>query len=535
MARANASGRPRCRASSTACRNALFEPSKSSVRNFAVPQRQHHPESPVRVRRVGRLDDRQRLLQRGHRLLVREAAGGNLPGADEEFHGSVGRVPAAHGKKVGSNIRRPRVEVAGMDRFQLGRRPSVQPGTTGRAQLRVEHVTEEPVLELEDAHRSRTLTHQTCRHRRLERIDHLVTGQVEDPLDDRHLELGPDDRRRSEYPPAQVIEAPDPTQNDIAHGLGDAEPPMHVLIERGQVGETDVEQVPRELLHEEGIALRLPIERGAQSLRQAGHRGRSLRRPLQGLVDEPVDLLAGQPRESNPGGPDAGGQIAEESIQGPIRCAVVVAPRRNQQDPQIRTRASQMPDQEVGCLRSPLEVVDDEEDRLDLGGGGQPGRDRLEQPVSGRLGVGRRRRCQPGEPVSEFRDQPDQLAGAGSQFVPQIGGGALPEKVSERLDDGLVRHVEFVVASTEQHGGSVAVSGVGHLGGEPALADAGFTGDEGQMKAVGVGGPPQPLELCPFAFPADEGRVAGRERPRQGGHHVGFGRPRDLVGGHRTG
>ena len=121
-----------------------------------------------------------------------------------------------------------------------------------------------------------------------------------------------------------------------------------------------------------------------------------------------------------------------------------------------------------GRLGRPVDVVDDENQPGLLSRCDDPRCDRLEQPVLFGTRIGRHRLLEPRTPCREVGYQACQLTGQSTQ---RQFGGVLGLPV-ERLHEGLIRDLELVVATPEQHDGAGLASFHGDLVGGAGLADS---------------------------------------------------------------
>ena len=107
--------------------------------------------------------------------------------------------------------------------------------------------------------------------------------------------------------------------------------------------------------------------------------------------------------------------------------------------------------------------------------------------------------------------------------------------MTQRLHERLVGEAEVLVAGAEQYDAALPVGGEGDLGGQPRLADTGFSGDERHLAVALLRRFPGPLKSFPLRSPSDEGDGTRGRQPRRK-RDLRTGRlPADPVDRHRVG
>jgi hypothetical protein len=107
--------------------------------------------------------------------------------------------------------------------------------------------------------------------------------------------------------------------------------------------------------------------------------------------------------------------------------------------------------------------------------------------------------------------------------------------MTQRLHERLVGKAEVLVTGPEQYDAALPVGGEGDLGGQPRLADTGFSGHERQLAVALLCRFPGPLESFLLPSSSDEGDGTRRRQPRRE-RDLRTGRlPTDPVDRHRVG
>ena len=177
---------------------------------------------------------------------------------------------------------------------------------------------------------------------------------------------------------------------------------------------------------------------------------------------------------------------------------------------------------QAGLVR-PLQVVEHQHDRLVLRHHGQQPDDRREELVALGVGVGRRRRRQPGQPA---RQAPGPTGPAPSRARPDVGDelllGGVGDEVAERFGEQLVRGGEVLLAVPEQHTGALVERDPGRLGDQRRLAETGLTRDEQHLPALARGDALERIQhRRQLGVPARRHRPPGRTARRAGSGTTG--------------
>ena len=197
-----------------------------------------------------------------------------------------------------------------------------------------------------------------------------------------------------------------------------------------------------------------------------------------------------------------------------------------------------MPQEKERRLGRPVEVVDDEEDRLQVRRRHQRSRDRFEQSVLRRLGIGRRRRGHIGHVLREARHQARQLSRMTPHHLHEVLGLEVVDDERERLDERLVGNAQLVVAPAVDDGEPLRVDAARELAGQPCLADARLARHQDHRSLPVDRGAPEREQRVELGVAAHEREPAGGFEPlreRQAALDVRTRLPLDAQRGDRRG
>ena len=193
-------------------------------------------------------------------------------------------------------------------------------------------------------------------------------------------ELAAEDRGRAQDLLAALGEALEAAPDDLAHAVGDAHAPV-LLGGQPLGGEgTLLDEEADDLGHEERVALGVAVDGGDQGLgwRDAG-----------GAGDEAADVVGIEAAQQDPLVEALPGQLGQGGARGwPLVSSTSrYVPRTRSRAPSSsRARNSR---RREGARVGPVEVVEDEHDRLVGRGCPQERGDRIEEPEAGLGGLGR--------------------------------------------------------------------------------------------------------------------------------------------------
>jgi hypothetical protein len=297
----------------------------------------------------------------------------------------------------------------------------------------------------------------------------------------------------------------------LADGLDAAQEHVGQGVGQGDVGPDGAGR--DQLLGEERVALGAgqdPVDHGRRD-RVAGDRLEVL-----GQL-EPVE--GGELDALQVGDAD---QLGQQRAQGVAAVQLVGPVAGHQGDP----AAAQGPDQEgqqvAGGAVGPVQVLDDQQQRGQLGQADQQRQHPVEQLDPFEAVPGRRRRTLAGGHLGQQPAQAGQGRGQGGGDLGLARAGA---EVAEGVDEGHVREADVadLHAAADQHPDAAALGPGGELGQQPGLADAGVAGDQPDRRPATLGPVEQAEQALELLGPADE--AAGG----CGGHAGKYGAPADST------
>ncbi len=442
---------------------------------------------PIAVRRL--LHGARRLVEPGDASSSREEVdevttgarlrvGDLVPQADGplELVERLGERVACLGPLTGhdSRLERPRQVVRGVpvvgelgrargvitrSRLEGPRERGMQPGPLARQQVVVHGFLEESVAEDIALDAGRRIGHEHLPGDALS--ERLVDGGRLEPGGlGEQLRIDPLPRRRRD---PQELLAPLPEVGDAGE---------EDVAQRGrQLGRAVVAGRHEELLGEEGVAAGAGVDRLQQ----------------RGIELPPGDRLELSPRLESVervqlDAFDLAGplQLGDERQQRVAPVELVRAIRQQDHDGAVAQVADEEAEQVARGSVRPVEVLDDEQQRLPFGDPGQDGQDQLEQPALCRADA------QPGLTAAirrdrtEIRHEARQLGAAVADNGVDLVGIGVPDVAAQRLDHRCVREraVTEVDAAAGEDDEPVCAGGLGDGRDEARLADAGLAGDE---------------------------------------------------------
>ena len=225
--------------------------------------------------------------------------------------------------------------------------------------------------------------------------------------------------------------------------------------------------MPQHLIGEERIAGRAHRDGGGERPTVvvelvAGHRGQQVLDTLavEAAQREALDAV---------GAVDVGQQPTDR--MGAVDLGVAVGAEHTQAA--FGIGAEQMAQQGDGRRRGPVQIVEHEHHRSDLGGAPQQIRHRVEEP-----GLLERRRGPDGFVRLDGRDEAPDLATVLRHMGRHHVGVETGQPRPQGLGEGLVRDREVFRTATVEHQRALVVGATGHRRDQAGLAHPRFTGDE---------------------------------------------------------
>ena len=393
--------------------------------------------------RTGAVHDGERPVPVRGRVLPREQLARSVARPQR----AVDRRGGIAGRPGEAVVQRERGEGAHAVRDR-GRRAGVHALAARDAERAVERLAHERVRERVAAG---GLDDEPRLERLLERDDHLVLVAVSHRPQRREVELAAEHGGVGERRPAPFREPREAPQQHLPHALGHAD----LVGGQGLRPAAGLEQVPHDLLDEEGVAVGLGADRADQCRR----------RLVPGLVgDQRGDgrLVEAGERDDleQPVAPQVGEQLAE------LGRRLALALRADDQQRRLVLGAQDVAQELERRTVGPVQVVEHEQDRRAGSGVAQEPRDGLEHEVAPCLGILRRRArrgiaLEPGDQLRELR---------------RAGGAGVADVVAEGFDERLVGEQRLLRAAPVEHG-ALGVRGPRELGGQARLADPGRAGE----------------------------------------------------------
>ena len=316
--------------------------------------------------------------------------------------------------------------------------------------------------------------HQDARaHGRVEQIEQVVLGHVDDPLEQAQVEVAADQRGHPQHGAAVAREPRDPAHDHVAQPGAHAHP--------GLVAVAD------ELLDEERVAVRLLAQLAGGVRRRAGELGH-----LGG-----VEAAQRDPRER-----PVALEVGEDLGQRVVLVELGVAVGAEQQRGAEARRAHEVAAEQQRGAVGPVQVVDDRQHRAAAGQALDERDDRGVEVAQLALGVARTGRGEPRHAPAQLRQQAGELRPFGAQQGGQLRVGDAGQRAAQHLDPGPEREQLVLVAAPVEDG--EVPRRVRHLGDQPRLADPALAGDEDDGRFARAGAPELRLQPGERLAPADE-------------------------------
>jgi hypothetical protein len=233
-------------------------------------------------------------------------------------------------------------------------------------------------------------------------------------------------------------------------------------------------EMPHELLHEERVASRFPVDRLDRLLRKLEAA------PARGECGQ---LGGVETSEADPNGRPVPLEVAEDRRQG-VPLGQLAATIGADHEHAVERSGGELAKQEQRGAVRPVEVVEHEQQRLTLGEALDEIRDRREQPAPLHLRLAGRIRREPRNARSQLGHQTDGVETVAPQNRLELVVRRLGEAARECLDPGAERCP--ILLATAVHDGETRRT-AGELGRASRLADAPFAGDQDE-RALAAGG-----------------------------------------------
>jgi len=223
-----------------------------------------------------------------------------------------------------------------------------------------------------------------------------------------------------------------------------------------------------QLLDEEGVAIRSSMDPIGQVAR-----GRRTQDRLEHLAG--VSRI--EPLQVHPFDPAAAVELGEPREERVPPVQLVRAEGHDQNDPIRSDVADEERDGLPGRHIGPMQVLDDEDDRGDLGQAMEQAQDGIQQTGLERFALGG---AINGDARSERRDEVGEIGPRRADHGLQLGRIQLLSQIAQGLDERRVRHAAVADVGTAAHEDAHPACRRHRrdLGDEPRLADARLAGDE---------------------------------------------------------
>jgi len=352
---------------------------------------------------VGRqpLRDSERALVQARRLLVGELLDRALRGARRVVDGALGAALVRGLQEVVGDLGEPRLEVVAVDLFERLREDPVKLRATRRAEALEQRLAHERVGERQPA-RIVGERDQPARQSRLQALEHCGGRKAEAARERREAELAADDGgdvQRARRRRVQWREAP---ADRVAHAIGQRQRALGGKA----VAETPLRgQQRHELVDEERVAFAGAVHGRHQARRDAlaiarGGRGADL--PRAGRR-HPPDVLAAQPLQRHAHRHPGQATQRRGQLRACVRLRIAVG--GDHEDRRVGQRAADEPEREQRGGVGPVQVVEDDDQRLASRDRGEQRGERVEQTKARLIGVLRGRRRRRAERAGELGQQ----------------------------------------------------------------------------------------------------------------------------------
>jgi hypothetical protein len=392
--------------------------------------------------------------------------------------------------------------------FDRGGRAGMQALPARTAEASVQRLADEGVREPVGRTGRRIALHDQLRPKRLfQGGDQRVLFALRHRAQDVEAELPSQHRGLGQGAAAPVRETCETPPEYLIDTLGDAD---LVRRQRGRPASSALEQHPgldqvaHHLLDEEGVALRVLVNRAYQA-------GGRLVPGVRG--DQRSDAAFVQAVERDPLEEPVATQVREQRPKRVFGVDLRLAIGGHDQQRCCVRRPDHVSHQFERGLVRPVQVFQYEHERGARGRLREQRRDRLEHQVAARLEIAWRDRRFAGGRRGELRDQSRQLAGARAQREAVLVQLDVAGVVPQRLDERLVRDQRLLMAPRVEHG-ALIVRRARELADQARLADPGLARHQDQPAAARtrlLPGRPQDVEL---RLTSNERRALGGRKQR---------------------
>ncbi len=408
----------------------------------------------------------------------------------------------------------------------------VQADALRRAHLVVERLADERVREAMPSDGLGDLGDDARADRFVEPFEELLGRRPGERREHVEAELATDRRRDAQHLVAGGGEPLQPSPDHLAHAL-----------RHGELGAGDLSlgaeapfghQETHDLADEERIALGLAVHRRDE----LGRRCRPRRH-----LDVARHVVLGEAAQGETASHGLAGQVAERLEQRMLAAELHVAIGADHEEPRRTHLARQELQQQERRLIGPLDVVQDEDQRLRAGGVPQKGGDAVEEPEARLLGLERGRGREVGQPLTHLGYDLGDVRGARPHLglhalcvaVVEVGTDDLDPRPVRRCTAGLVRASPQDLEAAHTRIRAELARGA-------RLADPGLTGQEDEPPLAAAGVVDRTAELFDLGLAPDEdtageavervrllgrcgNRRSGRDRCERASHRGGGGRP----------
>ncbi len=187
-------------------------------------------------------------------------------------------------------------------------------------------------------------------------------------------------------------------------------------------------QVAHDLLHEQGVTLRLAVDGLGQRARHLGAGDRH---------QHPLHLRRAQTPQQHTAKLGPTPELGQRRRQGVAAVDLDVAVGADDQQPRTGEIAGEVLQQVERALVGPVQVLQHQQQGLHGGGVAQEARDRLQQPPAVLFGVARGTRLD-GQPLADFTHDASKVGSGGAEVGPESLRLAGQDVGAQRLDEGEV-------------------------------------------------------------------------------------------------
>ena len=250
----------------------------------------------------------------------------------------------------------------------------------------------------------------------VEELEERVAPEIQDPLQDPRVELAAEDGGGAQQVVARRRERVEASADDVAHALRQGQRDAR----RGLRGEAAlVGQEPRDLAHEEGVALG-HVEDGAGpgvARRRAGDVG-----------DEVGDGLGGEAAERHALAAGLAGELGEERAEGVATAHLDVAVRRHEEDARRAELGGEEARHAERVRIGVVEVVERHEERAPARGAAQEAGRGVEEAEAGLLALEARGHREGGKARAQLGDELGQRRAVALEVREKLAAGGAPPR-----------------------------------------------------------------------------------------------------------